>query len=217
MYPNKVRRDIAILVPPDVKSVLEIGAGSGRNCVLYPKDAYKVAIEPENREDMQTADKVPGGFNEYHHVFYEQYTEDRKFDLIVICDVLEHVNDPVDMINFCKKHLNPEGHILISLPNFLSIETIFQILVFRDFRYVRVDQGERCYGVLDINHKTFWTKKSFRRFAKENGLEIEQTIGIRKQLKFMPRLLAHSNFLPLQYGFLIKVKDFTPNERHWGM
>ena len=172
MYPNKVRRDIAILVPPDVKSVLEIGAGSGRNCVLYPKDAYKVAIEPENREDMQTADKVPGGFNEYHHVLYEDYKEDRKFDLIVTN---------------------------------------------RDFRYVRVDQGERCYGVLDINHKTFWTKKSFRRFAKENGLEIEQTIGIRKQLKFMPRLLAHSNFLPLQYGFLIKVKDFKPNERHWGM
>ncbi|MCQ2054101.1 MAG: class I SAM-dependent methyltransferase [Fibrobacter sp.] len=205
MYKNKVRRDIAMLVPQDAKSVLEIGAGAGVNCVLYPKNAYKVAIEPENRTDAQTADKVPGGFNEYHHVFYEQYTDDKKFDLIVMCDVLEHVNDPVDLISFCKKHLNPNGHILISLPNFLSLETILQIIILRDFRYVKVDQGERCIGVLDVNHKTFWTKKSFLRFAKENGLLVNQIIGIRKQLKFMPRLLRFSNFLPLQYGFLISV------------
>lgn len=119
MYRNKVRYDVASLVPQDAKSVLEIGAGAGMNCVIYPKDAYKVAIEPEERTDCQTADKFPGGFNEYHHCFYEQYAEDRKFDLVVMCDVLEHVNDPVDLINFCKKHLTPDGHILVSLPNFL--------------------------------------------------------------------------------------------------
>lgn len=82
---------------------------------------------------------------------------------------------------------------------------------------MRVDQGERCYGVLNINHKTFWTKKTFIRFAKENGLEIERIISIRKQLKFMPKLLSHSNFIPLQYGFLVKATNFEPNPRRWGM
>lgn len=206
MYFNKVRRDIAMLVPPDAKSVLEIGAGSGVNYEIYPKDAYKVAIEPENRPDAHTADKFPGGFNEYHHVFYEDYKEDKKFDLIVMCDVLEHVNDPVDLINFCRDHLTPEGHILLSLPNFICVENILKIVLTRDFRYVKVDQGERALGVLDINHKTFWTKKSFRRFAKENGWEIERIVGIRKQLKFMPNVLAHLSYIPFQYGFLCKVQ-----------
>ncbi len=206
MYPNKVRYDVASLVPQDAKSVLEIGAGAGLNYVIYPKDSYKVAIEPENRTDTHTADKFPGGFNEYHHVFYEQYTEDRKFDLIVMCDVLEHVNDPADLIAFCKNHLAPDGHILVSLPNFLCIENILKIVLTRDFRYVRPDQGEKALGVLDINHKTFWTKKSFVRFAKENGLEVERIVGIRKQLKFMPNLLSHSSFIPFQYGFLTKLK-----------
>ena len=194
MYRNKVRYDVATLVPKETKSVLEIGAGAGMNYVIYPRDAYKVAIEPENRTDTMTVDKFPGGFNEYHHVFYEQYTDDKKFDLVVMCDVLEHVDDPVDLIGFCKKHLNPEGHILVSLPNFLCIENI------------QPDQGEHAIGVLDINHKTFWTKKSFVRFAKENGLEVERIVGIRKQLKFMPNLLSHSSFLPFQYGFLTKLK-----------
>ena len=61
MYRNKARYDVAKLVPSDVKSVLEIGAGAGLNYVIYPKDAYKVAIEPENRTDTHTIDKVPGG------------------------------------------------------------------------------------------------------------------------------------------------------------
>ena len=146
-----------MLVPKDAKSVLEIGAGSGKNCVIYPKDSYKVAIEPEQRTDCQTVDNFPGGFNEYHHVLYEDYKEDRKFDLIVMCDVLEHVNDPVDLINFCKDHLTPQGHILLSLPNFICVENILKIIITRDFRYVKVDQGEKALGVLDINHKTFWT------------------------------------------------------------
>ena len=185
MYPNKIRHDIAMLVPKDAKSVLEIGAGSGKNCVIYPKDSY---------------------FNEYHHVLYEDYKEDRKFDLIVMCDVLEHVNDPVDLINFCKNHLTPEGHILLSLPNFICVENILKIIITRDFRYVKVDQGEKALGVLDINHKTFWTKKSFIRFAKENGLEVERIVGIRKQLKFMPNILSHLSYIPFQYGFLTKIK-----------
>ena len=197
---------IKFVVPKDAKTVLEIGAGSGKNCVIYPKDSYKVAIEPENRTDCQTAENFPGGFNEYHHVLYEDYKEDRKFDLIVMCDVLEHVNDPVDLINFCKQHLTPEGHILLSLPNFICVENILKIVLTRDFRYVKVDQGERALGVLDINHKTFWTKKSFIRFAKENGLEVERIVGIRKQLKFMPNILAHLSYIPFQYGFLTKIK-----------
>ena len=49
MYPNKIRYDIAMLVPKDAKSVLEIGAGSGKNCVIYPKDSYKVATVPTAR------------------------------------------------------------------------------------------------------------------------------------------------------------------------
>jgi hypothetical protein len=44
------------------------------------------------------------------------------------------------------------------------------------------------------------------RFAKENGLEVERIVGIRKQLKFMPNLLSHSYFIPFQYGFLTKLK-----------
>lgn len=206
MYRNKIRYDVASLVPQDARSVLEIGAGAGMNYVIYPKDSYKVAIEPEKRTDTMTADKVPGGFNEYHHGFYEEYKEDRKFDLVVMCDVLEHVNDPVDLINFCKKHLNPEGHILVSLPNFICVENLLKIIITRDFRYFKPDEGEHALGVLDINHKTFWTKKSFVRFAKENGLEVEKIVGIRKQLKFMPNLLSHSYFIPFQYGFLTKLK-----------
>lgn len=204
MYKNKVRNDVASLIPKDIGSVLEIGAGAGLNYSLYPKDAYKVAIEPENRTDKHTSDVVEGGFNEYHHVFYEKYTDEKKFDLVVMCDVLEHVNDPGDLLEFAKNHLTPNGRILVSIPNFCAIENLVKIIITRDFKYIDFSKGESGMGVLDINHKTFWTKKSFVRFAKQHGLEIVRVVGIRKQLKFMPRLLSHTAFLPFQYGFLIR-------------
>ncbi|MCF0215094.1 MAG: class I SAM-dependent methyltransferase [Fibrobacteraceae bacterium] len=204
MYKNRVRYDVQSLIPQDARSILEIGAGDGLNYEIYPRDAYKVALEPEPRTDKKTIDKVPGGFNEYHHVFYEDYKDEKKFDLVVMCDVLEHVNDPRDFLEFAKNHLNPGGHILVSIPNFLGIENILQILITRDFRYINFDKGETGMGVLDINHKTFWTKKSFIRFAKESNLKVIKMVGIRKQLSFMPKLLSHSNFIPFQYGFLVQ-------------
>lgn len=40
-----------------------------------------------------------------------------KFDIINIGDVIEHVNDPVKLLNFAKRHLNIGGEILVSTPN----------------------------------------------------------------------------------------------------
>ena len=40
-----------------------------------------------------------------------------KFDRVVIGDVIEHVNHPVDLLKFAARHLVPGGRILVSTPN----------------------------------------------------------------------------------------------------
>jgi SAM-dependent methyltransferase len=40
-----------------------------------------------------------------------------RFDRVVIGDVIEHVNHPVDLLRFAARHLAPEGRILVSTPN----------------------------------------------------------------------------------------------------
>ena len=40
-----------------------------------------------------------------------------RFDRVFIGDVIEHVNDPVALLNFAKRHLKPDGRILVTTPN----------------------------------------------------------------------------------------------------
>jgi 2-polyprenyl-3-methyl-5-hydroxy-6-metoxy-1,4-benzoquinol methylase len=40
-----------------------------------------------------------------------------RFDLIIIGDVIEHVNDPVALLRFCRRHLQDHGRVLVSTPN----------------------------------------------------------------------------------------------------
>ena len=44
----------------------------------------------------------------------------QKFDLIMIISVLEHLYDPVQIINFCQKSLNPGGVLLINVPTWFG-------------------------------------------------------------------------------------------------
>ncbi|VVB75806.1 Ubiquinone biosynthesis O-methyltransferase [uncultured archaeon] len=50
-----------------------------------------------------------------------------KFDIVNIGDVIEHVNDPVKLLKFAKRHLEKNGQILVSTPNPYFIGTILRI------------------------------------------------------------------------------------------
>lgn len=40
-----------------------------------------------------------------------------RFDRVFVGDVIEHVNDPVALLTFAKRHLRPNGRILVTTPN----------------------------------------------------------------------------------------------------
>ena len=52
-----------------------------------------------------------------------------RFDRVVIGDVIEHVNDPVRLLEFAGRHLEPGGLILVSTPNPYWIKHILSTFV----------------------------------------------------------------------------------------
>ena len=51
----------------------------------------------------------------------------RKYDVINVGDVIEHVDSPIALLEFCERHLNPEGEILVTTPNPYYVSTLINL------------------------------------------------------------------------------------------
>jgi 2-polyprenyl-3-methyl-5-hydroxy-6-metoxy-1,4-benzoquinol methylase len=90
----------------------------------------------------------------------------RPFDVMVFGDVLEHLKDPAAVLQEFAGHLRDDGAVIISLPNVANIYVRLNLL------FGRFDYQDR--GLLDRTHLRFFTRKSFRQFLQDAGLEVEQ-------------------------------------------
>lgn len=101
----------------DNKSVLEVGCGTGFMLSVFKKNGWKVFGIERNELVAKKAKEL------YNINVSSKNIKDikgEKFDLILLFNVLEHVNDPISVINECSKKLNKNGQIVIKVPNFDS-------------------------------------------------------------------------------------------------
>ncbi len=107
------------------KTVLNVGAGGGVNGYLpNAKEIWLHEIIRNSSVDLVGID-VDSASIEYAKKYgYEILNENcetmalgRKFDLIVMSDVIEHVNAPVTAVNNLVAHLSDGGRLVITTPN----------------------------------------------------------------------------------------------------
>ena len=85
---------------------------------------HVVGIEP----DAERAASAAGAADRIIHSTVElafDELDDAKFDLIVVSDVLEHLVDPWTVTARLATHLEPQGRLLLSVPNVGSLEVVF--------------------------------------------------------------------------------------------
>jgi hypothetical protein len=128
---------------------------------------------------------------------------------VLLLDILEHLRAPDRILTECREVLDANGQLIVSLPNIANI-TIRLMLLFGRFDY-----AER--GILDRTHVRFFTRKTARRFLRENGYEIiqerntvmpvELVLGLSPSslpLKIINRVLAgFTRLLPGLLGYQI--------------
>lgn len=64
-----------------------------------------------------------------HHALFEEFTPSRTFDNIVLGHVLEHVEDPVDVLRRAGSWLKEGGQILAAVPNAKSLHRQAAVLM----------------------------------------------------------------------------------------
>ncbi|RXG31095.1 Methyltransferase domain-containing protein [Leeuwenhoekiella palythoae] len=98
-------------------TLLDIGAGTGDFLNQAKKSGWKVTgIEPSPAARKRAFEKGINLFEE------EAEVGDRKFDVITMWHVLEHVPDVEKQIEWIKNHLSTDGVLIVAVPNFNSYD-----------------------------------------------------------------------------------------------
>ena len=97
------------------KSILEVGSSDGVLLAIFRKRGWKI-------RGLEYSDFSVRKARETRHIELERKDileldpDAEKFDCIVLSHSLEHMNDPVGVLEHCKRLLSPHGHIFVELP-----------------------------------------------------------------------------------------------------
>lgn len=150
------------------KRVLEIGAGPGSitrqltavsNCRVTALD-----IDAESVKKLAPFCERAYQANLNDAAWPEILGTDNKFDVLVAADVLEHVYEPLTVLNSMKGLLDEKGYMVISLPH-VGHSVIHACLFDEDFEYSDV-------GLLDCTHIRFFGIKNIQKLFEGAGLKI---------------------------------------------
>lgn len=87
----------------------------------------------------------------------------QRFDAVVIGDVIEHVNDPVALLKFAKRHLNEGGEIYVTTPNPLSNSIIKEM-------------RNKETHIANLDHVAWFTPSQALELARRSGMFLKNYV-----------------------------------------
>lgn len=173
-------------VPPHSK-VLDIGCSKGfaarsmrgTNLDFYgieitKKDAAIAKPYYKNIKICDLDDNIPSYRKEF-------------FEIIIMADVLEHLKNPLYVINHFKKFLAKNGLIIMSTGNVANIWIRLNML-FGRFEYI--DRG-----ILDKTHIHLYTLKTFKKLAYEANFKVNKVFITPIPLPLISSFFSEGNAL----------------------
>ena len=152
-----------------VGKVLDIGCGKCEFISFFKKKGWEVTgIEQSeyslNNKSIKNSVLI-GNANE---IIKRLIKQNKKYDLISLNNVLEHLLDPVIIINHIKKLLKKNGILSINIPN---DESLFQKFLIKN-KIVK-----RNYWVAYPDHINYFNIKSFEYFINQLDLKVVDSIS----------------------------------------
>jgi SAM-dependent methyltransferase len=166
-YYGDPRPDVQRLVEPAGRRILDVGCGEGAlGAELKAAGAAEVTgIEitgPAADGAATRLDRlVRGDVRDAPLPF-----EPGEFDYMIFADVLEHLPDPEQVLTRLRPYLRDDGRIVVSVPNMRFLPVLLK-LIFDRWSYTDA-------GVRDRTHLRIFTRRSFVRMLRSQGLVVER-------------------------------------------
>jgi 2-polyprenyl-3-methyl-5-hydroxy-6-metoxy-1,4-benzoquinol methylase len=149
------------------ENILEMGPAEGvMTELLYTLEKRLTLVEGAKTFCDSLKERFPNA--EVINALFEEYQPNQKFDNIVLGHVLEHVDNPIDILSRAANWLSPQGRILAAVPNSRSIHrqaaVIMGLLPFEE----ALNEMDKHHG-----HRRVFNPETYRQAFLKSGLEID--------------------------------------------
>ena len=164
------------------KRVLEVGPGTGHVTKQLVRQDCNVTCVEQSKKMADVAKEFCA------HMIVGDIESDaigrqlsaERFDVITFGDVLEHLRDPVEVLNNLRPLITTTGYLVASIPN-VAHRSLRLSLLFGEFDYADM-------GLLDRTHLRFFTIRTIEKMMNESGFKIVDVVRIRNTSLMDPLL-----------------------------
>lgn len=178
-------------------SALDIGGGTGSALTALRKNDdrfnYSAVVDLDERAEKIAKQKG----HEYFRGRFEDQSFERRFDLILLLNLIEHVAEPAVLLDTAERVLNQRGRILIKTPNWRSLD--------HDLFRHRNWAGFHC-----PRHWCLWTKDSFESLVSNSGLAVDKMWYTQGAPFWAASILGLSSFSKSRQKPLVSHMLFPP-------
>lgn len=158
-------------------SLLELGLGHGYTQEIFERYFGSYTVLEGDEAIIESFQKGhPESNIQIINTFFENWggkEEEEKYDIIVAGFVLEHVDEPQEIIKKYKKFLKQDGKMFISVPNAeaLNRRIGYEANLLKEMK-------ELSENDIKLGHKRYYTVKEIKKECQNAGLKVQRIEGI---------------------------------------
>ena len=181
---NEQRPEVLALVPPEARTILDLGCGAGGVGWALKRSRLGVhvtGVDVDERYAPQARARLdaffPTDLNNASAIPQEPWAIPGRYDCVLWLDNAEHLIDPWSVAAKVKPLLAPGGVLIASIPQFRNVANLFEVVVAGEWRY-HVHGKDEWRGPHDnVNawgHLRYFTRQSIARLFEDAGYSIER-------------------------------------------
>lgn len=151
--------------------VLELGPAEGVMTDLLVEDGFDLTVV-EGALSFCKRIRARHSTVSVVHSIIEEFTSEPVFNTVILGHVLEHVEDPSEVLNLVKTWLAPEGRIFAAVPNARSLHRQAAVIMGLLGREDELNEADLGHG-----HRRVFNPESFRACFSMAGLHVEHFGG----------------------------------------
>lgn len=184
--------------------MLELGYGDGRFTRELLNHGYRVSIVEGPSALVEKAKQTFGGQVECFESLFEEFKPLKKFDRILATFILEHLDEPIEILKRVRKWLKPRGKLIILVPNAESIHRQLAVIMGLQPKLHTLSARDHLVG-----HQRVYTLKMLSGHLSKAGFKVREEKG------FFLTVLPNSMMLNYSKELLIGLNEISDQLPHY--